>query len=201
MITSASIIGIAGCALLMIYFGLIACRARRQSFKIRAVLLLAGIVLALWPVGGLPLAGYLRGFTGDLSVTTLILTLSACISIFVDKEIFRQSSLTALLFLVVAGAQFLYPFALGLTNFDPYSLGYGSTAFAVVLSLLCLVAWYLDLYLVLLCVTLAIIAFLLGLFESNNLWDYLIDPWISLYASIRIIKGFLSSHSPLERIS
>ncbi len=167
----------------------------------RAVLLLAGIVLALWPVGGLPLAGYLRGFTGDLSVTTLILTLSACISIFVDKEIFRQSSLTALLFLVVAGAQFLYPFALGLTYFDPYSLGYGSTAFAVVLSLLCLVAWYLDFYLVLLCVTLAIIAFLLGLFESNNLWDYLIDPWISLYALIRIIKDFISSHSPLERIS
>jgi len=201
MITSASIIGIAGCALLMIYFVLITCRARRQSFKIRAVLLLAGIVLALWPVGGLPLAGYLRGFTGDLSVTTLILTLSACISIFVDKEIFRQSSLTALLFLVVAGAQFLYPFALGLTYFDPYSLGYGSTAFAVVLSLLCLVAWYLDFYLVLLCVTLAIIAFLLGLFESNNLWDYLIDPWISLYALIRIIKDFISSHSPLERIS
>ena len=201
MITSASIIGIAGCALLMICFVLIACRANQYSFKMRAVLLLAGIVLALWPVGGLPLAGYLRGFTGDLSVTTLILALSACISIFLDKEIFRQSSLNALLFLVVAGAQFLYPVALGLTYFDPYSLGYGSTAFAVVLSLLCLVAWYLELYLVLLCVTFAIIAFLLGLFESNNLWDYLIDPWISLYALIRIIQGFISSHSPLERIS
>ncbi len=198
MITPSSVVGIAGCALLVVLFVLMAGRARHRSLRTRLVLLLVGIALSLWPIGGLPFAGYLRGFTGDLSVTTWILALSACIAVFTDKDLYRPLSVHALLLLIAAGALFLYPFALGLTYFDPYSLGYGSTALAVVLSLLCLAAWQLKLYLVLLCIIFAILAFLIGLYESSNLWDYLIDPWVSLYALFRISSSLFTSRFTLD---
>ena len=78
----------------------------------------------------------------------------------------------------------LYPMTLGVTRFDPYALGYGSRVFELALLAVALVAWYLNLHLIVLCVTLGIGAYLLGLMESRNLWDYLIDAPITIYALV-----------------
>jgi hypothetical protein len=136
------------------------------------------------PVGGLSVAGYLRGVIGDVSVTTFILLAAASISRLYNKDVYAPRSFLGLLLLVLGGGLLLYPFALGFTSFDAYALGYGSKAFIAALFLVSLVAWYFELYLIVLCVTLAVLAYVIGIYESRNLWDYLIDPLITFYALV-----------------
>jgi hypothetical protein len=45
-----------------------------------------------------------------------------------------------------------------------------------------LAAWIWNYYLVALCIAFAILAWTVGWYESSNLWDYLLDPWIAIYA-------------------
>jgi hypothetical protein len=52
-----------------------------------------------------------------------------------------------------------------------------------------LVAWYARLNLIVLVVIAAALAYLGGAYESRNLWDYLIDPLVSVYALIRLLAG------------
>jgi hypothetical protein len=105
----------------------------------------------------------------------------------------------ALLWLAAAAGMFLYPFALGWTPFDPYALGYGSVAFITALFLVTLAAWRAGLKLVVLVVLLAALSFLGGAYESRNLWDYLVDPLVTLYAllalSSRMLRRYLSSEA------
>jgi len=97
--------------------------------------------------------------------------------------------------LVAAGAAFLYPFTLGLTYFDPYALGYGSIGFIAALFALTLVAWYARFYLAAIVVTAAALAYLAGIYESRNLWDYLLDPLVSLFAAGWLLRAARSSPS------
>jgi hypothetical protein len=83
----------------------------------------------------------------------------------------------------------LYPFALGLTYFDPYALGYGSVEFLTALLVVTLAAWRARLNLIVLVAAAAGLAFLAGAYESRNLWDYLIDPLVSFYALARLLAG------------
>ncbi|TMG72297.1 MAG: hypothetical protein E6H80_12100 [Betaproteobacteria bacterium] len=81
----------------------------------------------------------------------------------------------------------MYPFALGLTPFDPYALGYGSAELVTALLLVTLAAWRARLNAVVLITIAAVVAYLGGAYESRNLWDYLIDPMVSAYALVRLL--------------
>ncbi|MFQ5928451.1 MAG: hypothetical protein ACE5MK_02050 [Acidobacteriota bacterium] len=175
-------IGLIGCALLLVNSVMTVTYSHRYSLRSRRILFLIASLLAFLPLKGLSVAGYVRGVTGDVSVTTFILLMGASISLLYDKELYDGQSFFVLMLLVMGGAIFLYPFALGLTYFDSYSLGYGSKLFIVALFLLSLTVWYLELYLVVFCVVLGVIAYLAQTYESRNLWDYLIDPLITFYA-------------------
>lgn len=200
--------GLAGCTLLLVSVVMTAARSRRYSLTTRRLLFFSVFVVAFLPVQGLSIVGYVRGVTGDVSVTTLILLVAASISSLMDRDLYDSRSVLVLMLLILGGGVFLYPFALGLTYFDPYALGYGSKAFVAVLFLLSLGAWYFDLYLIVACVIFAISAYMIGMYESTNLWDYLIDPLITSYALFllagneikHLLHGFSSgARSPLTR--
>ena len=149
--------------------------------------LLVGIlmVMALLPVmQGLSLAGYLRGYLGDLSVTTLLLLTIVLLG--------KGKSLTSqwhnLLVLIALTALIFYPLALGLGLFDPYRLGFGHIGFMVSLLLLSLWCVYQQKNLIVWSICLALFAWTVGWSESNNMWDYLIDPWLSIYAVGAMIR-------------
>jgi ATP/ADP translocase len=72
--------------------------------------------------------------------------------------------------------------ALGAGVFDPYRLGYGNPQFVAVLLLFALFAWYLESALIASCIALAMFAWSVGWYESDNIWDYLLDPFVSFYA-------------------
>ena len=77
MISIASLIGLAGCGLFPASLVLSTMKARAFPKMIRGGLFFGLMAVAFIPVRDLELAGYIRGLTGDFSVTTWILLAAA----------------------------------------------------------------------------------------------------------------------------
>ena len=146
------------------------------------VLLGSVFMLMLIPFGELSIAAYLRGAIGDLSITTLVLVWCALLKPWFGCGTDDIKTRRALLILVALVALMFYPLALGMTAFDPYRLGYGDMKFVAELLLVALAAWLWKYDLIASCIAFAALAWAVGWYESGNLWDYLLDPWISIYA-------------------
>jgi hypothetical protein len=147
-----------------------------------AILLGVLFVLLLIPIGGMTVSAYLRGATGDLSITTLVLLWCALLKPWFNFGMADTRSRYRFLMLVALAALALYPMALGVGTFDPYRLGYGDPLFVSALLLAALAAWFWKFTLIALCIALATFAWSIGWYESGNLWDYLLDPFVSIYA-------------------
>ncbi len=152
-----------------------------------AILMVAVFVLSLIPFGTMPIAAYARGVTGDLSITTLVLLWCALSRPWCGCVTVEAKHRRALLILIALAALALYPMALGVGAYDPYRLGYGDPLFVSALLLLALAAWFWKSTLIALCIAFATLAWAVGWYESNNLWDYLLDPFVSIYALCAII--------------
>src|SRR3989338_4174391 len=151
-----------------------------------AMLQAAVFIVALIPFNGFPIAAYLRGATGDLSISTMTLLWCALLRPLLNTwpgcGMADSRHRLALLALIALAAIALYPMALGFGAFDPYRLGYGHWMFIAILFLVTLAAWLWRYYLIVLCLALAFLAWAIGWYESDNLWDYLLDPFVSIYA-------------------
>ena len=157
-----------------------------------------------WPVGSahLPIAGYIRGISSDLSITLVALACIVSWRALLGFDPLDQRNLTALWVAVSATALVLYPLALGWGNWDPYRLGWGSTGIWLGLLSLSIVCWLNSVRLLPLLIALAVLAWSTGVLESTNLWDYLIDPWlamIAIFQCVRVgIKTLLRRLSPVR---
>lgn len=178
---------------------------RRKNFVLSPWmkgLLLALFIGLLVPKSGasIPLAAFFRGFIGDLSITLLALSLwSLCHHLFNVLPTAKRE-LTALLGVVAATALLLYPTALGWGDWDAYRLGWGSWWFLLALLVLCGANAWLGLYVLPALVALALLAWSAGLMESGNLWDYLLDPWLSVFALGYVVsKGFIKCSQIVRR--
>jgi hypothetical protein len=197
--TSGAMTGLLGSSLLIAAAGCLMLQRANLPLPWRAgsvaLMLLAGWI----PAGGLPAVAYLRGVVGDLSLSTLLLLSASLLSYILGRRLIEAREQAAWFAVVIAAALFLYPMALGLGGFDPYALGYGSHALATVLLLLTLAAWAARCHYAVLSVLAAVAAFLAGLLDSTNLWDYLIDPLLAGYALfwwLRRAAGILSAPAP-----
>ena len=177
-----TISGLLGCGLLCVALTATVLRFHVLPVQGRYALAVAAVIAVLVPIGDLSIAGYVRGATGDLSAATLALAANAVFARMTGRTMLEPRERSALLWLVAGAALFLYPFALGWTPFDPYALGYGSIAFVTALLLVTLASWRMGLKLIVLVVLAGALAWLGGLYESRNLWDYLIDPLAGAYA-------------------
>lgn len=168
---------------------------REFSFITKAILLLAMANLLFWPLGmslDLPLAAYVRGVVGDLSIVTLLLLLS---SLFLNQ---RQAPAGFKLGIVIVGFAF-YPFALGFTMFDPYAWGYGSIAFLIAVLLCAIVCVLANSIREAWIIAFAIIAWGISWHESANLWDYLLDPLLLAWAMLTLIAGVMRKRKEKSR--
>lgn len=151
-----------------------------RAFRIVLAAACAGSVLL--PVNGLPLYGYFLGVAGDLSITTLVLLLAALIAAAGGGSLLRNSD-RALLFAAVALAGLaLYPTAAGFTPFDVYRLGYRPFGLVCGVLAVSLWAWVSGRRAAAIIPLVALAAFDLHALESGNLWDYLLDPLVVLFA-------------------
>ena len=158
----------------------------QRRYLILLVCAIAGV--ALIPFGDLPPAAYVRSVIGDLSVTSLVLLMLSILKPLFGWHQTDTQSRFALQTLIVLAAVGLYPMALGIGLFDPYRLGYGNLWLMVLLLAVALIACFRQVVLVALCIALAMFAWGAGWYESNNLWDYLLDPLLAIYAISALIK-------------
>ena len=170
--------------------------------------LVLGLLLVLWlPLGlsGIPVAGYLRGIVSDLSITLVALSCwSLQSSLFAARlpeldhksdpkldlklDLQFESERRALYSVLAVTAILLYPTALGWGNWDAYRLGWGSPSMLLGLLLICLLSGFAGLRLLPALIALALLAWAAGLMESNNLWDYLLDPWLAVFSLAHCLK-------------
>ena len=162
-------------------------RARLQRTYF-ALLLCAVAVMTLIPFGTLPPAAYLRGIIGDLSITSLVLLIMAILRPLFGWRLPDTQSRFLLQAMIALAALGLYQLALGLGLFDPYRLGFGNLWLVSALLLVALAACFWRLPIVALCIAMAVFAWSVGWYESNNLWDYLLDPLLAIYATSAVIR-------------
>ena len=151
----------------------------------------ACFVLLWFPVrpAQLPVLAYIRGVSSDLSVTLIVL---ACLfsgqQLFGFPAVSRREKL-ALNGVVAAAAVILYPLALGWGDWDFYRTGWGSFGMWAALLAVSLLSWTRGLRLLPLCIGLSLLWWSAGLMESENLWDYLMDPWLAMAALFHCAKA------------
>ncbi|MBU3548178.1 MULTISPECIES: hypothetical protein [unclassified Polynucleobacter] len=149
------------------------------AIKVFLVLLMGNILF--WPFGmNLPLVAYVRGLTGDLSIVLTLLLWSSLLPA-------NKPTPIAFKFSVAIISLCFYPFALGLGMIDPYAWGYGSIAFLIgvlFFALVCgLAGWTKGIWII----AIAILAWTVHWHESANLWDYLLDPFLAIWALFALI--------------
>ena len=156
--------------------------SKEIPFAIRLVLALLLANLFFWPLGmslELPLSAYVRGVTGDLSIVTLLLLWSSMLP---------SAKKTPLGFKVPLAliAIAFYPLALGFGMMDPYAWGYGSIGLLIAVVLFAIIfglaGWTKGVWIL----SFAIIAWAAHWHESANLWDYLLDPFLAIWALFAI---------------
>lgn len=155
---------------------------------------LALFVLLVPLQNSLSLAGFIRGMSSDLSTTLVALSgWSVCHRFGLAKPV-DDWEFGVLMLALVCGALFLYPAALGWGDWDGYRLGWGSWWFLAALLGVCMAGAGLGLRVLPALIAVAVLAWSFGWMASSNLWDYLLDPWLSAYALVFVfIKCWLSA--------
>lgn len=164
---------------------------KRAWFPIMAALAI-GIVFI--PLGGIPLGRWLTGLCANFSLPLLALLIAMIARKAFDVELLGKDGMRAAMWFGALAGSLLFPMALGLGSFDPYPLGWNfSWLFAGSGVLTAVLLWCGNRFgLVLLS---AIVAYHFGLLESNNYWDYLVDPVYFLISLVAVGRRFLRPSS------
>ncbi len=186
----STIIGLSGISLLLCVLllrFLILFKIKKSTVY---VLLLLFFLLTFVSIDGNSTNQYFRGIFNDLSISTLILMIYY---LFTYQNPSIQTG--SVLRIISLSGLFFYPLALGLSPIDPYAWGYFNNIHAYTAPLLFLLtlfslltyAFYKNDLMTLSCLLGANLAFQLNLLESRNLWDYLLDPVIFIFALFSVI--------------
>lgn len=135
--------------------------------------LLALLAATLFGPSGVPLLGYVRAVSGDLSVPTIFLLLVRVLGASAAR------TRAALLACAAPLALLYFPPALGACRFDPYAWGYGDPRLVAGVLALSVALWVAGRQAASAVLMAASIAWQLRLGESSNLWDYLVDPLLA----------------------
>ena len=170
------------CAVVIVWLAQVSI-SKPLAMPIKWILVLLLSNLFFWPMGlslELPLVAYVRGVTGDLSVVLTLLLWSSVLLPSRPVPFGFRLALTGI-------AMLFYPLALGLGMLDPYAWGYGSLGLLISIvffALVCgLVGWTKGVWII----AIAIVAWAGHWHESTNLWDYVLDPLLCLWALITCI--------------
>ena len=166
------------CSIVVLWFG--------KRFKLeRNHLVFAALPLflvLLVPVRGLSLFMYAWSIIGDLSMTSKTYLIAWLLyrlggPVVTDmkeiRSVMRAISIVGLVF---------YPLSLGISQLDPYATGYSASIPIILTVVLAAYGLRKGFYVLTTAMLLALWGYLLGLMVSNNLFDYLLDPILFLYA-------------------
>lgn len=154
-------------------------------------LLIIALPMLNIPFPDLSVTAYLRSALGDISIITTVLLADRLWSAISGQDFLNALDKKYIFVLAGISGILLYPWFLGLSLFDPYALGFKVWPLAVVPFLFCLYAIRKGAsgFVLILCI--AAIGFHLHLLESDNLWDYFIDPLLAVYSMFWITRRLL----------
>jgi hypothetical protein len=178
----AQVVGLGGHALALAAgaAGLVAWLTARRRWAAVAALV-AALLAAGIRTEGIPLGGFLRGMAGDFSITTMLMLAAALSATLTGRPALDAPARTALYGWAAAAGLVLYPTTLGLSRLDPYELGYRPRALLALVAVLA-IAWWWGRRGAAVVLATGVGAFNLRVLESVNLWDYLLDPALVLWA-------------------
>lgn len=161
------------------------------KFSVAVIAVLLGSLSA--SLGSVSAAAVIRGGVGDLSIPGLYILCLYALERIIGFSPAARKEVDWICALIGPVALIFYPLALGLGSYDPYGLGYGSPYLLALLLALSLYALIRGSYRVVILLSLSVLCYAAGWYESNNLWDYILDPIFGLYAiGIAIQKCFRS---------
>lgn len=160
----------------------------RFTARWRPWLLPVLVVVSVIPINELPLAAYVRSFTDDLAISTLVLLGWVALSRLGVVQPLARPHQVQMLLLFGLLSLVLYPATLGLTYFDPYRLGFNPRPMIVLVAVAALLMLWLRNAMAVWMLVIGTLAFALRLKASENYWDYLVDP---LLASYCVVAGLI----------
>ena len=156
----------------------------------RVCLAMAVFAVSLVPIADQAVAHYLAGVIGTLSITSITLLFTYIVYRCTGERFPGKfkNDLRRLYLIVGLTAIFLYPSALGLSHWDLYAHGYYPIILAPSLLAIVVLGIYLNWLFLPLLLAIVFVGYGLELFESNNLWDYLIDPLVAIFCLTQLPK-------------
>jgi hypothetical protein len=187
---------LAGPMLVMAAFAL--ALVHRQRLGVRVAAAICGAAAAFLPIGPTTPGLLLLGTAGPVSAATLVLVGNHAYGAIRHGSRRRRSSRALLVCLLVTGAAF-YPLTFGLTSFDPYELGYRGAIVPALMLGYVVVGWLARAADILCWIALTALLYLLGAYDSNNFWDYLIFPTDPIYAAGALaVRALRAPTSPVQ---
>ena len=148
-------------------------------------LLAAAAAAVFIPVEGMPLGRWLHGIDGGLSIPFLAVLLDRGVAAWRARPLLDRPARAAAGWFGLACGISLYPAALGLSGFDPYVLGWTSpVVMLVAAAVAAALVWRGNRFGYVLLV--AGLLWQLDVLESENAWDYLVDPIFFLLSPFAI---------------
>ncbi len=180
--TPATVFGLAGVTLLLAHAAILVV-SRLQSQRTSKFLAVGlAVLIGYLPVHGTSLVEYGWSLIGHLSVTTLLLLVHGLLQRTGFPAPHEPAQFAGLMRLVACVSVLFYPFALGFAPIDPYAWGYHPFWILLGMFGIFLVAMFRQRTLIANVLTAAALGWLLDLYGSENLWDYLLDPLLAFYA-------------------
>jgi hypothetical protein len=157
--------------------------------RIIGSLLLAFVLLCL-PIGGWHLFAWVRVLEPNPSVVLTTLLGIALWERITRRNLFRPVDWNTAWIFGTASALLLYPMGLGLTSLDSYSWGWWPRIPILVALAAAILILRGNRYGILLLLPFA--GFLIGLQESTNFWDAVIDPFYAIFSILALIAATAS---------
>jgi len=136
-------------------------------------------------------AGWVQSLTSEFSVTSALLALAAILHRVRGDVLLPESSLRTACWLVAGLSLVFYPLSLGVSLLDPYALGYGDFRFSTALLLIGMLAWVLRAWAICVVLVCAQLAYAADLLRSDNLWNYLLDPFLVMWVYGWLVRDLL----------
>ena len=164
-----------------------------KKYKTRYHILSLLIILLIFciPIKHLIIAEYIYGVLAGLSISSICLLVYTIIKLLkFNKNNKNNKSINLYFYTLSILGLIIYPFhLLIITKIDPNSWGFSPIILSLVISLLAIFFFIYQKKLGAIILLITLICFNINLLNSANLWNYLIDPFLFIYAFIfRLIK-------------
>lgn len=147
-------------------------------------------ITVITPLRGLPLGRWLISLNGNFSIPLTAILMSKVLENGTGIVLLDRKTLSSTWIFGLGAGILLYPMALGLGGLDPYRFGWGFSWLFVFLLVTTLVLLFLKNRLGIILMA-CVLCYDLHLLESQNMWDYLVDPFFVIASGIALGNAFV----------